>query len=321
MEITHESQIEHSSETIQTPTIILFGEVVIDVFPEKNILGGAPFNVARHLRAFGLNPILITRTGNDLAREMLLNDMEKFHLDIRGIQCDTRHPTGRVIVQEEKNGHQFDILANQAYDHIHAGLARLVSLSAHPDMLYFGTLAQRTRPSRRALNLLTHSLTIPKILDVNLRKPWIEANTLHRSLQQANILKINDEELGVTAKLLHLGPGSDFDHAFSLMQRYPLQQVIVTCGKAGAWLLNQDGTECHVSSTNHDVKITDTVGAGDGFSAAFILGLLARWPVPLSLSRANDFASSICTIRGAIPQDDEFYRPFLEKWGIAREKK
>ncbi|MDE3207572.1 MAG: carbohydrate kinase, partial [Pseudomonadota bacterium] len=139
---------------------------------------------------------------------------------------------------------------------------------------------------------------------------------LHRSLQQADILKINDEELEVTAKLLQLRQGHNPDHAYQLMQRYPLQQLIVTCGKNGAWLLNQDGTECHADQTIQNSSIVDTVGAGDGFSAAFILGLLSKWPAPLSLARANQFATSICTIRGAIPPDLEFYLPFLKEWGV-----
>ncbi|MDE3021803.1 MAG: carbohydrate kinase [Pseudomonadota bacterium] len=320
MEITQENQLAISCETQSARNVILFGEAVIDVFPEKNIPGGAPFNVARHLRAFGLNPILITRTGNDRARHILLNDMEKFQMDTRGIQCDTRHPTGRVIIQEEIHQHQFEILPNQAYDYIHAGLARLVSLSAHPDILYFGTLAQRTKTSRRALNLLLNSISSPKMLDVNLRKPWIDASTLHRALHQADILKINDEELTVTAKLLHMDSEGIIDRAFQLMQRYPLQQIIVTCGQEGAWLLNQDGTECHVDPVHLHNPLMDTIGAGDGFSAVFILGLLNHWPVPLSLSRANDFAAELCCIRGAIPQDDKFYQPFRKKWGLVVEK-
>lgn len=291
----------------------------MDDFPERQVLGGAPFNVARHLRAFGLNPILITRIGGDAAGEALLAAMEWFRMDTRGVQRDPLRPTGQVMVQREKGGHRFEILPDQAYDYIHAGVARLVALSIQPRMFYFGTLAQRHAVSRRALNLLLQSAAALKVLDINLRSPWYELATLRRSMQQADILKVNDEELRLIATLFRLSGKDDANHAEQLLKRFSLQQIVVTCGSKGAWLLDAEGKKIDAIRVPDDELATvDTVGAGDGFAAVFMLGMLAHWPIPLALSRANDFARAVCEIPGAIPERDDFYMPFVRDWNLVR---
>lgn len=304
----------NSQAPIPAGTVVLFGEVVVDVFPGRRVLGGAPFNVARHLRAFGLNPVLITRTGSDAARDTLLNAMERFGMDTRGVQCDLRHPTGQVAIHPSAAGHSFDILPEQAYDYIHPGVARLVALSSAPALFYFGSLAQRSEVSRRALGTLLRSIAAPKLLDVNLRPPWYDPGTLRRSLAAADIVKVNNEELGMLASLLRLAGTDDRQQASSLITRFSLQRLVVTCGDQGAWLLNADGTEAATGPSRRTDPIQDTVGAGDSFASVLILGVLSRWPMPLTLARANDFARAVCGIHGAVPPDDAFYKPFLKNW-------
>ncbi|NNM83413.1 MAG: carbohydrate kinase, partial [Burkholderiales bacterium] len=152
-------------------TVVLFGEVLADRFPDGDVLGGAPFNVARHLKAFGLNPVLITRVGNDELKDELMRRMVDCGMETLGVQIDPEHPTGQVLVHFEDGKHRFEIAPDQAYDHIHAGMAERASLSIQPDLVYFGTLAQRNKVSRRALcNLLR--CDAPRMLDLNLREPW-----------------------------------------------------------------------------------------------------------------------------------------------------
>lgn len=292
----------------------LFGEVLADRFPDRSVLGGAPFNVARHLRAFGLHPVLITRTGNDELREELLASMVRFDMNPLGVQCDPAHPTGQVIVHMEQAGHRFEIPADQAYDFIHAGVTRLVALSTQPELIYFGTLAQRNGISRRALNCLFRSSGAPRMLDINLREPWYDTQTLRRSLLRADLVKMNHDELASLATQLQLPGDSATAHAAALIERFSLERVLVTCGAQGAWQLTADGTRTLAESIAPTGDIVDTVGAGDGFAAVFILGMLRGWPSSLTLARANHFAASLCGIRGAIPDDSSFYRPFQEAW-------
>jgi len=295
---------------------VLFGEVLADMFTDRKVLGGAPFNVARHLKAFGLNPVLITRVGHDVLREELLDAMARFGMDTLGVQCDPTRPTGQVAVQIDANGHHFDIKPNQAYDFIHAGVARMVALSAQPELIYFGTLAQRNKVSRRSLNILLQSMKVPHMLDINLREPWFDMQTIKRSLLRADVVKTNHEELLVIARQLRLPGNSVQEQGASLIRQFSLEKLLVTCGAEGAWQLDADGTTVSVEGGKLKTGIVDTVGAGDGFAAIFITGVLKGWPVMLTLSRANDFAAALCGIRGAIPINEDFYAPFLEEWQI-----
>ena len=135
--------------------------------------------------------------------------------------------------------------------------------------------------------------------------------TLKRSLGQADILKLNSEELRHLDRLLHLGGKEDL--AATLMHDFGLSTILVTCGDAGAWLLARDGTLTGIPA-REDIRIVDTVGAGDGFASVFILGLFKHWTPEQALLRADHFARAICGIRGAIPEDGAFYEPFLQAW-------
>lgn len=293
--------------------VALFGEVLVDVFPDRKVMGGAPFNVARHLQAFGLHPVLITRTGNDEMREQLLAAMQRYGMDARGVQCDTAYPSGQVSVHMNGNQHRFEILPEQAYDYIHAGLTHMVALAVQPQLIYFGTLAQRSMTSRQALTALIRTGKAPRLLDINLRKPWYDLRTIERSLLRADIVKMNDDELSEVAASLCLPGKSPEEQGAALIRKFRLQQLLVTCGAQGAWQLDKDGGTARAESQGQ-LQIVDTVGAGDGFAAVLILGTLRNWPIGLTLSRANAFAAALCGIRGATPNDENFYDHILEDW-------
>ncbi len=297
-------------------TVALFGEVLADVFPDRTVLGGAPFNVARHLKAFGLNPVLITRTGNDALRDELLEAMAAWGMETMGVQCDRSYPTGQVKVHLEGATHRFEILPDQAYDHIHASVARMVALSIHPALVYYGTLAQRHSVSRSALKMLLNSTLAPTFFDINLRAPWYDAQVLRRSMKRADTVKLNEEEMAILADLFALPGDTPQGQAGSLMQTFGVRRMLVTCGAAGAWLLEKEREVVRVQPEAQAISIIDTVGAGDGFSAVFILGRLQRWPAALALRRAHEFAAAICGIRGAVPDADDFYTPFIGEWQL-----
>ena len=298
----------------QKIAVVLFGEVLIDVFPDGNVLGGAPFNVARHLQALGLHPVLISRTGTDELRDAVMRTMSGFDMDTTGIQSDPLHPTGQVAVHLEQEQHRFEILDNQAYDFIHPAISRLVGMSVQPELIYFGTLAQRHGVSRRALSALLRSLRRPSLLDLNLRKPWYDTQILNRSLERADIVKLSNEELATLAKILRLRGQDERSQAVALIRKYQLDRILVTCGKRGAWLIDKEGMEAEDGNGGSQTEIVDTVGAGDAFTAVYIAGTLLGWPTQRTLMRANRFAAAICGIRGAIPHDTDFYTPFLREW-------
>lgn len=295
-------------------TVLTFGETLVDQFRDRDVLGGAPFNVTCHLSALGAHPVLVTRAGKDELGEQLMQVMAERGLDLRGVQRDPTRPTGRVQVTESESGHVFNILTDQAYDHIHAGMARMAAMSAHPNLVYFGTLAQRGE-SQRALRELLGAVETCAFLDVNLRDPWVEADVLLWSLQQAAVVKMNEDELTRICALFSLGGGNPENNAAALLSSFDLQRVVITQGAAGSWTLDRAGAIVEVSA--HPLSsLVETVGAGDGFAAIFMLGMLRNWSVETQMARADAFARAICGIRGAVPATPDFYAPFIHDWHL-----
>ena len=295
--------------------VLIFGEVLADVFPERSVLGGAPFNVACHLSAFVMNPLFITCTGYDPLQEELLLRMHQLGMNTEGVQIDAEYPTGQVDVELNAQGsHRFIIKADQAYDHIDAGKAIAFAVQHQPQLFYFGTLAQRGEVSRQALRALQELLNCKRMSDINLRPPWFDLDITVQTLAAADVVKMSREELDLLAQELQL-PGADAEQwARELAERYQLERLLITCGADGAWQWQPDKAILKARPAGSSRPIVDTIGAGDAFSAVILLGMLNNWPDPLSLARANTFARSICGIRGALPADTAFYTPFLEAW-------
>lgn len=315
-----DSTTPHASQ--ETTPIVLFGEVLVDCFPDREVQGGAPFNVAHHLlglgRGVGIAPVLVTRIGKDERGRRLLEAIQAAGLPIDGVQQDSLHPTGQVRISMDVNGHHFDIVPDQAWDFIHAEMARLVALSRRPQWVYFGTLAQRaaSRPALRALLRAAHTHTF---LDINLRDPWVRKDVLRWSLGQAEVVKVNEEELHRVAHMMGQGGGGAKLLGERLIYAFNLRQLLVTQGEKGAWLLKSNGEYFQSGAAATVVDPVDTVGAGDGFAAVFLLGLTQDWPLEQTLTRAHRFAGQICRLRGAIPDSADFYRPFIEEWRLEGE--
>lgn len=302
--------------TTSAKNVLLFGEVLADIFPDGPIMGGAPFNVGYHLRAFGLHPILVTRTGADPLRQKLIKLMQDAGMPATGVQCDLHYPTGQVQVKPGEDGHIFEILADQAYDFIDPHTAGDIASTVQPELVYFGTLAQRNPVSGAALEeILRRTPQTPRLLDINLRKPWYHLETIQHSLIQADYVKVNEDELTELSGLLALQTRGARDTALRLIENFRLKALLVTRGGDGAWLLDQSDNHAEIAGIA-SVSVIDTVGAGDGFCAVFILGLLLDWPNTLTLERANRFAAALCGIRGATPEATGFYDIFLKEWNL-----
>jgi fructokinase len=283
---------------------LIFGEVLFDTFPDgSRVLGGAPFNVAWHLRALGLDPLLVSRVGTDDAGDEILRAMRDRGMDASGLQRDPHRPTGRVAVTLERGQPRYEIVPDQAYDHIAA--------PAGPSavaLVYHGTLALRRPASRRALDDIRARSGAPAFVDVNLRDPWWNAGSVGELLDAARWCKLNEHELTALA-----GPGDPLDAAQRLLARHGLAQVFVTLGAAGAFALGEDGLLAEATAET-PTAVVDTVGAGDAFAAVLIAGLLGGWPAAVTMRRAQQLASGICGLRGAVPQGTDLYRSMLRRW-------
>jgi len=284
---------------------LIFGEVLFDHFPDgSSVLGGAPFNVAWHLQAFGLSPLLISRVGNDVAGQQVRTSMLQWGMDVSGLQCDETHPTGRVEVSFSQGEPHYEIVEQCAYDFIDAG--GLPDLAEAPWLLYHGSLA--LRQSTSTLMRIRQQTGAARFLDINLRTPWWSQDLLQPLLQQAHWIKLNSDELQ------QLLPDIDNEEAriTAVMQHKP-DYVLLTRGARGATAICADGTRYTVQP-GEKAALVDTVGAGDAFCSVMIAGLVRRWPVPLTLSRAQAFASAMVGIRGATTDNREFYNNMIALW-------
>ncbi|MCF7992502.1 MAG: carbohydrate kinase [Thiohalocapsa sp.] len=288
---------------------LVFGEALFDCFPDgAEVLGGAPFNVAWHLQAFGAGPLFLSRVGGDQLGDRIEEAMTRRGMRTEGLQRDPVRATGTVDITLAAGEPSYDIVADRAYDHIDAS-----ALPALPDdaLLYHGTLALRNSTSADALRHIRGNNSPAVFVDVNLREPWYDAAQVHRLLNGARWVKLNADELAL------LAPSGDSPQARAeaLLAQHELELVVGTLGAAGAFALGSDGAHAAVAP-GAEVEVIDAVGAGDGFASVLILGLLRGWPLPETLERAQTFASAIVGRRGATVDDDAFYRGFAERWGL-----
>ena len=288
---------------------LIFGEVLFDCFPDgREVLGGAPFNVAWNLQAMGLSPMLVSRVGDDALGSRIRETFRFWGLDSKGLQTDPLHPTGRVKIELTDGEPQFTILADQAYDHI---TKKDIGLQGNPAFLYHGSLALRNETSRATLSFLKQEYQCHVFVDVNLRAPWWNGEDVIAIIEDATWLKLNDNELDA----LFPGPGTLEERCRNLVDRFGLEAIFVTLGGKGAAALHRDNIFSSAKPRD-DVSIVDTVGAGDAFASVLLLGLVQNWPQDSTIQRAQDFASEIVGQRGAITQDKMFYEPFRTKWNL-----
>lgn len=300
----------HKNAALHRP--IIFGEVLFDQFEDgTQVLGGAPFNVAFHLNAFGLKPIFVSRIGKDNLGAKVLATMQEWQMDCAGLQVDSNHSTGTVKVSLLNGQPVYTILPNQAYDFIDASEVYRALKNVPVSLLYFGTLALRNHVSLAALRDLSAWSQAPAYVDLNLRSPWWDTESLSRTLQTARWAKVNEEELLIMSGRSIMLRAQLEQAAMQVRTQYGLDLLIVTLGEGGSFFVTSSIMNFEPSQV---ISIVDTVGAGDAFSAVVILGLVKEWPVKIIQLRATQFAASICEIKGAINPSPSLYTAFNKRW-------
>ncbi len=287
--------------------IHIFGEVLFDHFPdESRVLGGAPFNVAWHLQAFGLSPHFISRIGDDDAGDEIAALMDDWGMRLTGVQIDNEHPTGSVRVQIHDGEPHYDIVVDSAYDFI---ADDLLEQTATQGILYHGSLAIRNPVARAALQAVKARHQGRIFIDVNLRAPWWNKETLLPLLHDAHWVKLNE------AELIELHPEkSDLETTMqAFCTQFDLDMLVVTRDAKGvlAWDKQQRLVTIKPPATT---TVVDTVGAGDAFASVLLLGLSKQWSIEITLERAQAFASELVARRGATIADKKFYRTFSAQW-------
>ncbi len=294
---------------------LIFGEVLFDHFPDgSRVLGGAPFNVAWHLRGFGANPLLISAVGTDDEGDEVLSEMTSWDLMTHGVQRNREHPTGHVTATLVDGQNHFEISPDQAWDFIQGDAARHATSDEPAGLVYHGTLALRGAVSWNTLRTMRSETKAPSFVDLNLRDPWWSKERVDWCLSTCTWIKLNDDEL---AELSSRPTGSFTDcrdAALALAREHGIEGFFVTRGARGA-LSIVGGERVFEAKAPSAAHLVDTVGAGDAFSAILCLGLLQGWAQQTTLDRAAAFAADLCEIRGATTPDFGLYERHLSRWG------
>lgn len=281
--------------------IVGIGEALWDVLPEGKKIGGAPANFAYHVSQFGFDSCVVSAVGEDFEGNEILNVFTQ-----RGLCAQIEkvaYPTGTVQVSLDAVGVPcYEIKEGVAWDNI-PFTNELKRLALNTRAVCFGSLAQRNEVSRISINRFLDSMPDVdgqlKIFDINLRQSFYTKKILCESMNRCNVLKINDEEL-VTISRIFGYPGIDLqDKCWILLAKYNLKMLILTCGTNGSYVFTPGAISYQETPR---VRVTDTVGAGDSFTAAFTAAILSGKAVSEAHKLAVEVSAYVCTQGGAMPE-------------------
>lgn len=306
----------HSSRTKQIKALT-FGEALFDIIKGSAHLGGAPLNLAAHLAKLGAKPAVITAVGRDELGKILLARAEAMGIDTSYIRIDEKRPTGTVTVKLEAEGIPvFTINEGAAWDAIMPDEKEFRALSGEEwDVFCFGTLAQRTEENRKTLERLFSEVKAKQFFyDINLRTGYYKEEWIRFSLEHTTILKMNEEEAEKISCLFSgiIGTCKPFfsyeTFCRKVCEKYPEISVIcITKGPRGAAVYHK-GIYEEVETIS--VKVEDTVGAGDAFSAGFLYTYLSGYGVSKAASVACILGTYVASKPGSVP---EYSKKLIEK--------
>jgi fructokinase len=284
------------------PTIISFGEVLWDLFPDGPRFGGAPANFACHAAALGGEVSMVSAVGDDLHGHEAVAVLESYGIRTDLIQHKAATPTGTVGIGFDEAGKpNFTIHESSAWDQL-AWNSELEARVGNAAAVYFGTLGQRSKLSRETIRralALAAKAGRPRVLDVNLRAPFQDDALIRDSVGMASILKLSDDELADVCGSFDITPTQPPAECLNRLRELgELDLVVMTCGAEGAILVSREET---MSQPAVATKVRDTVGAGDAFTAALLIGLLRGDSHDTVLTNANKIAAEVCSQTGAVP--------------------
>lgn len=289
--------------------VVGLGEILWDCFGESRRLGGAPANCAYHMSQFGHRGIVVSAVGRDRDGDDIAAELEKKKLPY----CLERvaFPTGTVDVDlTDANDPRYTIHVDAAWSHIPFS-EEVKAIATEAKAVCFGTLAQWMPESRDTIQRFLDA-TPPdcrKVFDVNLRQSYYTKEILDTSLSRCDILKINDAELQVIARLYDIGAWDPQRSCRELMQRFQLPILILTMGTRGSEVYWEDGRSFLETPS---VRVKSAVGAGDAFTGAFLGSLLRGAGIKEAHQTAVSVAAYVCTREGAMPRIPDNLRSTLD---------
>lgn len=281
--------------------ILAFGEILWDVIEGVPHIGGAPLNFCGHAARMGARSAIVSALGKDDLGSRALGHLEALGVDDSFV-ASVDAPTGTVLVELEEGIPSYDIKEGSAWDNIRLSPEQREQLEGQEwDLIYIGSLAQRTEGNRKLLKELLAGLTYTHVFyDVNLRLDYYSKEILEDSLRSCTIAKLNDEEVEEISLLLTGSVLTPREFAPILRRDYGVELICVTLGKEGALFFTGQAEALQLSPGK--VKVADTVGAGDSFSAGLVYGYLSTGDPRRAGQLALDVADFVVSHAGALPE-------------------
>ncbi|MCD6118203.1 carbohydrate kinase [bacterium] len=288
------------NDLIKLPCIVGIGELLFDIFPYGKKLGGAPLNFAFHAQSLGAECYPVSSVADDELGTEILKRLKDIGLDDTYISITDKGPTGTVRVKLDSEGiPDFTINENVAWDYI-PFTAELKELASRADAVCYGSLAQRSKTSRETIRSFIKETKdrCLRVYDVNLRQAFYNKSVLRETLVLSDVMKLNNDELSIISELFGI-KGSESEILISLLHDFGLEMIALTNGDKGSRLfsLSQDSI---VKAPK--IKVADTVGAGDAFTAALVVGLLKDYAIEIIHQNATNLSAFVCTHKGATPK-------------------
>lgn len=290
--------------------VIGIGETVWDVFPSGKRLGGAPVNFSFFAKEFGAEAYPVTAIGNDALGDETLEALKATGLNLGHIQRNDK-PTSRVLVTMDDAGiPQYEIVEGVAWDAMTCD-GRTLDLFRDADVVCWGTLAQRTPCSRKSIMNMVASAPASclKVYDINLRQNYFTRELVEESLKSADLLKLNEDELPIVAGMFSIEGGAE-ERVAKLIHRFSLNTVIFTQGSECSEVYGAEGLLSHLPTPK--VKVADTVGAGDSFTATYVMARLNGATIREAHHLAVGVAAFVCTQSGAVNPVPERLKTFMK---------
>ncbi|MCC8181177.1 MAG: PfkB family carbohydrate kinase [Planctomycetes bacterium] len=296
---------------------LIFGTILFDIFPDGVFIGGCSTNVASHCGLLGAETTHLSRIGDDELGQIALRHFADVGVDTSFVTVDPVHGTGRVDVTLNPAGQPEYVLSmDSAYDYICLDDAQIRAIvDANYDFVYFGTVDQRGAVSAETLGHLLEAGSFKQVFcDINLRENCFTPESVERSLHAATILKLNEDELNRIPDILGLSyTGPSYDEsgkAEALRRDFSIPLIIVTKSERGATAYSEDGM---LHRAGEPVTVQDAVGAGDGFSAAFILKYIQDGDIAAALDAGNLLGGYVASKKGAVPVEDDYPRRLVAR--------
>ena len=279
-------------------SIVCFGEVLWDLYPDKKIIGGAPFNVFARLNNLGNNVDFISSIGNDKLGNEILEYFNQNNYSNKFLNIDEKYETGSVIITLKNGEPSYKILSNVAWDFIPLK-ACYDEILSDLDILVYGSLASRNIGSFKTLKELTKQSKF-NILDLNIRESYYDFEKVSSLVNSADFLKVNLEELELINQLFKFNISDTQNLIFKILKQFDLKYVCVTNGEIESMIY--DGKNFEIAKS-FEVDSIDNVGAGDNFLAALIDELfIKKNNLKSSLRIASAYGAITTTKDGAVPK-------------------